>query len=227
MDGHNMQYNSQKDLLAMPEYGRNVQLLVEHAKTIEDPEFRQAFVEKIIELMHQMHPQNRNVEDYRVKLWQHVFRIAGYDIDVQTPDGIVPTPEDIFKKPEQVDYPKVDANFRHYGSNVQKLIQKAKGMEPGPKRDGFVAVIGSYMKLAYRTWNKDHYVSDEVIKGDLQKLSNGELQLNENASLDHLANANQRRRGNNSNNNRRNNNQSYHNNNNGKGRNSFRPKRRK
>ncbi|MEM1320917.1 MAG: DUF4290 domain-containing protein [Bacteroidota bacterium] len=229
MDGHNMEYNSAKKLLTMPEYGRNVQLLVRHAKTIEDAEYRQAFVERIVDLMHQMHPQNRNVEDYRVKLWQHVFRIAEYDLEVQAPEDVDTTPEAMNKRPERVDYPKLDSNFRHYGSNVQKLIKKAKDMEPGPKRDGFVAVIGSYMKLAYRTWNKDHYVSDEVIRGDLEKLSKGELQLSENMSLDNLANSNQRRRGNNSsnhNNNRRGHNNQY-NNNNGKGRGPYRPKRRK
>ncbi len=189
MNNHNMEYNSQKELLVIPEYGRNVQLLIEHAKTIENPTVQQAFVEKVVNLMHQMHPQNRNIDDYREKLWKHVFRISNYDLQVSPPSGIVPTPDDIVKKPEMIAYPHSGTKFRHYGQNVHSLIQKALAMEPGPVRQGFVNVIGTYMKLAYRTWNKEHYVSDEVIKGDLESLSNGAFVLDASLSLDKLANS--------------------------------------
>ena len=83
--------------------------------------------------------------------------------------------------------------FHHYGHNVQKLIAKAISMEDGTKKDGFVQVIGSYMKLAYRTWNKEHYVSDDTILDDLQSLSHGKLQMVEDASLDHLTRSNMKR----------------------------------
>ena len=188
MNEHNMEYNSQKDLLVIPEYGRNVQLLIEHAKTIEKPDFQQAFVEKIVNLMHQMHPQNRNIDDYREKLWKHIFRIAEYQLNVSPPSGIIPSPDDIVKKPEMISYPHSGTKKRHYGQNVHSLIEKALAMEPGPVRQGFVNVIGTYMKLAYKTWNREHYVSDEVIKSDLQSLSNGEFVLDANISLDKLAN---------------------------------------
>lgn len=174
-----MEYNSQREDLIIPEYGRHVQELIRHAKTIEDPRQRQVFVEKTIQLMMQIHPQSRNVEDYRDKLWKHVFRIADYELEVEPPTGVKPSPEDAHKRPEMIPYPEKEVRFRHYGHNVQKLIQKAVTMPPGPKRDGFVAVIGSYMKLAYKTWNKDHYVSDETVKNDLQVLSNGQLVLTE------------------------------------------------
>ncbi len=189
MNEHNMEYNSQKEHLEIPEYGRNVQMLIRYAKTIEDPEYRQAFIERIVNLMHQMHPQNRNIDDYREKLWKHVFRIADYDLDVTPPSGEKPKREDKYKKPDKIDYPENAAKYRHYGHNVQKLIKKAIDMEEGPVRDGFVAVIGSYMKLAYRTWNKEHYISDEIIKNDLEKLSNGQLVLAEGISLDKLGQA--------------------------------------
>ncbi|MEM8907897.1 MAG: DUF4290 domain-containing protein [Bacteroidota bacterium] len=179
-----MEYNSSKELLAMPEYGRNVQELINYAKTIEDPEYRQAFAEKILDLMNQMQPKNKNIEDYRTKLWKHLFRIADYELDVVPPNGEIPTREEMLKKPEKVAYPSSDARFRHYGNNVQKLITKALSMEPGPKRDGFVTVIGTYMKLAYKTWNKDHYVSDEVVKSDLKSLSKGALTLENHISLE-------------------------------------------
>lgn len=189
-----MEYNSEKDDLIIPEYGRNVQMLIQHAKTIEEDDMRQAFIEKIIDLMHQMHPQNRNIDDYRSKLWKHIFRIAEYDIDVMPPNGEIPTPDSDLKKPEAVGYPMSNAKFRHYGNNVQILIDKALSMEEGPKKDGFVAVIGSYMKMAYRTWNKEHYVSDEIIKQDLFNMSDGKLSIEDEASLDNLTNANRKKR---------------------------------
>ncbi|MCB9267937.1 MAG: DUF4290 domain-containing protein [Lewinellaceae bacterium] len=189
-----MEYNSAREDLIIPEYGRNVQKLINHAKTIEDPAFRQKFVEAVVDLMQQMHPQSRNIDDYRDRLWKHVFRIAKYELDVTPPSGQKPRPEDSRKRPEKVDYPVMEAKFRHYGHNVQQLIKKALSMPEGPKRDGFVAVIGSYMKLAYRTWNKEHYVSDDIIKGDLESLSNGQLSLDDNASIDHLSGSGRRRK---------------------------------
>ena len=196
-----MEYNSQKELLVIPEYGRNVQLLIEYAKGIDDDDYRQAFVERIVRLMHQMSPQSKSFEDYKEKLWKHVFRIADYALDVTPPSGIIPTEEDKYKRPEQLGYPQIDTRFRHYGNNVQKLIKKAIEMEEGPKRDGFVATIGNYMKLAYRTWNKEHYISDEIILNDLKTLSKGLLVLKDNASLDSLSNSNRRRKPRSNNNN--------------------------
>lgn len=186
MDELNMEYNSARELLIMPEYGRNVQKLVDYAKEVEDNRERQALVEKIIDLMMQMNPQNKNMEDYREKLWKHLFRIAEYDIQVNSPYGNPSESEDR-KKPERVPYPQNDAKYRHYGHNVQRLLKEALAMEEGPKRDGFVAVIGSYMKLAYLTWNKDHYVSDEVIKADLLALSDGKLRMPDDTSITNLA----------------------------------------
>ena len=172
-----MEYNSQMEELIIPEYGRNVQRLIFHAKTIEDDAIRQKFVERIIILMSQMQPQNRSIDEIRDKLWKHLFRIANYDIKVVPPNGVVPTMEAALKRPNHVEYPEKEQKFRHYGGSVQKLLRKALEMEPGPKRDAFVSVIASYMKLAYRTWNKEHFVSDDVIKADLEIMSEGRLVL--------------------------------------------------
>jgi hypothetical protein len=174
-----MEYNSQMEELIMPEYGRNVQRLIFHAKTIENDEYRQRFVEQIIRLMFQMQPMNRTIDEIRDKLWKHLFRIANYDIKATPPNGVIPTPEAAMKRPDKVEIPQQELRFRHYGSGVQKLIRKALEMEPGPKREGLVAVIASYMKLAYRTWNKEHFVSDDVIKADLEIISAGRLVLSE------------------------------------------------
>lgn len=181
-----MEYNSSRELLIIPEYGRNVQNLIKYCKTIEDPRKRQATAERIVVLMSQMNPQSRTMEDYQVRLWKHFFQIADYDIDVTPPIGEIPKPEDRIKKPDKVGYPTKDTKFRHYGSNVQKLIAKAISMEDGPKKDAFVEVIASYMKLAYKTWNREHYVSDDLIIDDLESLSGGKLKVAHNANLDNL-----------------------------------------
>ena len=187
-------YNTSHEQLIMPEYGRNVQQLVRHAQKIQDSAYRQQFCEEIIDLIQQLYPQAKNVEDYRSKLWQHLFHIAKYNLDAVTPTGVVPTPETARKKPERVPYPQQDTRFRHYGNNLHKLILRARDMDAGPIKEGFVHTIGSYMKLAYKTWNREHYVSDEIIKTDLDILSNGRLSLDENSRIDGLANSTRNRR---------------------------------
>lgn len=177
-ESHNMEYNSQKEGLIIPEYGRNIQQLVKHALTIEDREERQIFVERIIKLMMQMHPQNKNMEDYKEKLWRHVFRISDFKIDVDPVEGMeVPTMDNSYVKPDALGYPDAVARFRHYGKNVQRMITKALEMEDLEKQGLYAAIIGNYMKLAYRTWSIEHYVSDEVIVQDLEALSDGKLIL--------------------------------------------------
>ncbi len=182
-----IEYNTSRDELIMPEYGRHVQQMIQFAKTIPDLEQRQAYVEKIVELMYIMNPQSRGVEDYRERLWKHAFRIAGYDLNgVVPPNGIIPTSENDVKIPEPISYPESEARFRHYGHLIQVLIKKAKDMEDGPVKEGLVASIGSYMKLAYRTWNRDHYVSDDVIKADLVALSDGKLSIPGEVAIENL-----------------------------------------
>jgi len=190
MNTLNMEYNSAKEDLIIPEYGRNIQEMIKYAKTIEDDKYRQAFVERVVDLMLQMATQSRNMEDYRDKLWKHVFRIADYELIVDPPNGERPSKEEAQKRPDMIGYPVTEARYRHYGHNVQELIKKGLSMEPGPKRHGFTRTIAAYMKLAYRTWNKEHYVSDEVIKGDLRSLSNGELVLDADESISNLTNIN-------------------------------------
>ncbi|MEL6943491.1 MAG: DUF4290 domain-containing protein [Bacteroidota bacterium] len=190
----NLEYNSERSLLVIPEYGRNVQKLIRHGKGIEDRDERQAYMERLVDLMLQMSPQNKNLDDYKDRLWRHVFRIGGYDLDVTPPNGTKPTPEEERKMPDIVGYPNKHTRFKHYGNNVQNLIDKALTMEPGPIRQGFVEVIGNYMKMAYKTWNREHYVSDEIIIQDLESLSKGQLTMHEDASLDMLANANRRKK---------------------------------
>jgi len=184
-----IEYNSQSEKLIVPEYGRHVQKLIKHNKTIVDLNERQQFAEQVINLMHQMNPQNKNVEEYRNRLWKHFFMIADYDINVVVPEGVIIEPDKAKKRPDKVDYPVKDLKFRHYGHNVKTLIKKAISMEEGPIKNGFVETIASFMKMAYKNWNREHYVSDEIVLEDLKVMSDGQLQVAENTSLDTLSRA--------------------------------------
>lgn len=178
------EYNSQKDNLIISEYGRYVQELVDWCKTITDPQARQIAAENVVEIMRIVNPQKHANEDTTDKLWQHLFRIADYELDVKSPTGETPqrpNPKEIVR---ELHYPVQEVKYRHYGHNIQLLVRKAQAMEPSPKRDELVNIIGSYMKLAYKTWNREHYVSDEIIKGDLEALSDHTLSLEEGVQFD-------------------------------------------
>lgn len=194
MKSHNMEYNSQKEDLIISEYGRNVQNLIEYAKTEKDVLERQRMAESIVELMHMMNPANKSNDDYKEKLWRHFFRIAKYEINVIPTIGEVPTPEDDIPRAMSLEYPSKVNTFRHYGQYVKQLIEKAIEMEDKEKQDEFCMVIASYMKLAYRTWNKEHFVSDEVIKEDLSRMSKGILTLTEDETIDVSAAINKEKR---------------------------------
>ena len=185
-----LEYNSAREKLLLPEYGRNIQKLVQHAKTIEDPEKRQWYVEILIELMNQMLPGTKTSKEIEDKLWNHLFYIAGYDLDVKVPEtAVIHEKGDVFMLPsEDMVYPQKKIPYRHYGFNVHTMVQKVLGMEAGPKRDEFAKVIASYMKLAYRTWGKEQFVNDEIIKEDLRKMSNGLIDVPEDASIDSYKN---------------------------------------
>src|SRR5690606_13165551 len=116
--------------------------------------------QEAVNLVNIMNPHNRNLADYQEELWNHVFRIANYDLDVDVPNGIKIIKPPTEKAKFHLPYPKETFQFRHYGNYIQDMIKNALKMEEGEKRDAFAEVIASYMKLAYRTWNKEHYVND-------------------------------------------------------------------
>src|SRR5688572_21075185 len=181
-----LEYNSSRERLLLPEYGRNIQKLVQHAKEIEDPEMRQSYVETLIELMNQMIPNSKSAKEIEDKLWNHLYYIAGYDLDVRIPEGVTLHKKgEVFMVPsDDMPYPQKKIPYRHYGFNVHNMVQKAVSMEEGPKKEEFSKVIASYMKLAYRTWGKDAFVNDELIKEDLRKMSQGKLDVADDSSID-------------------------------------------
>jgi len=176
-------YNTQKDGLLIREYGRNTQNLINQAKEIEDREERQAYIEKVVRLIMSMHPHTRNVDDYRLKVWSHVLKMADYDLDVDIPDNLPDARKK--RKPDQVVYPQNTKRLRHYGRNVRIMIEKAKGMEDKEKQEAYITVIAAYMKMSYKTWNREN-VNDEVIFQEFARLAKGELEVPAGTNIDSL-----------------------------------------
>ncbi len=182
----NIEYNSEKENLIISEYGRHIQNLINYAKTIEDQQEQQAFVEEIVELMKRMKIGNKKSPEYKEKIWMHVYKIANYELKAVPPTGEIPTPKPDDFKPQKLNYPTSEKHYRHYGHFIHLLMDKAIEMEDGRKKDEFVALIGAYMKLAYKTWSPQHFVNDKNIKEDLKRMTNGKLVFPEGYSLDIL-----------------------------------------
>jgi CRISPR/Cas system-associated endonuclease Cas1 len=172
----------------MKEYGRHVQKIVENCMQEKNREKRNQFAKEIIELMGQLNPHLRNVEDFRHKLWDHLFIMSGYKLDVDSPYPIKKR-EEIERKPEKLPYPQSRIKHKHYGKNVEALVAKARDTEDPEKKAEFTKCIGNFMKLVYQNWSKDD-VNDETIKNDLRLLSKGELQITEDQDINALARAN-------------------------------------
>lgn len=179
-----MPYNTSRAKMLMREYGRHIQEMVEFVAQIEDPVKRNEQVQIIIELMGHMNPHLRNVEDFRHKLYDHIYIMANYNIDINSPYPI-PQREIIEKKPEPLPYPKHKMAFRHYGKNIERMIEKAKTFEDNEKKQAYLQYLANYMKLVHANWNKES-VNDELIREDLKMMSRGELELSAESELQQI-----------------------------------------
>lgn len=168
-----MEYNTSRTRMLMPEYGRNVQRMVEYLVTVDDRAKRLKNAEVIIELMGTLNPHLKQIEDYKHKLWDHLYQMTGFTLDVDSPYP-PPTPEQVFKKPEVLPYPQSAIKNRHFGKNLDALIQKALKETDPEKKQGFTQIIGYYMKLSYTNWHREP-VHDDMIRTELSTLTNGQL----------------------------------------------------
>ncbi|MBL7683790.1 MAG: DUF4290 domain-containing protein [Flavipsychrobacter sp.] len=212
-----MEYNTSRSKMLMPEYGRNVQRMVEYVMTIEDRAKRLSNAEAIIELMGTLNPHLKQIEDYKHKLWDHLYQMTDFKLDVDAPYP-APTPEQVFKKPEVIPYPQSSIENRHFGKNMDALIEKALKETDPEKKQGFTQIIGYYMKLAYTNWHKEP-VHDDMIRTELAALTNGELQYEPGGYRVYFDTRTNFKNNNNNNNrnNRNNNNNNRNNNNNNRG----------
>jgi hypothetical protein len=170
-----MEYNSTRSELRLPEYGRNIQNMVYHAMKLEDRDQRNAAAKAIVEVIGNLNPQLRDNPDYRHKLWDHLFIMSNFELDVDSPYE-KPAPETFSAPPEKMEYPAKSSVFRHYGQLVLKLIDNACNISDPEERAKAEIAVANHMKKTYLIWNKDQ-VEDEVIRRDLRKLSEGRINL--------------------------------------------------
>ena len=174
-------YNTQRKRMALPEYGRNVQKMVDHIKSIEDREERNRAAKTIIQIMGNLNTQIRDVGDFKHKLWDHLALIANFELDIDSPYP-VPEPSKFVEKPKQVPYRQGEIRYLHYGRIIELMIDAASEMEDGEEKEYFTTLIVNQMKKSYITWNRAQ-VADEVIIGDMKLLSGGRLKMTEGVKI--------------------------------------------
>lgn len=170
-----MEYNTLRNELVLPEYGRNIQKMVEYAVTIEDREERNKAAQAIIKIMTDLSPQQKDQAEFVHRLWDYLFMMSDYKLDIDGPFER-PEKEVLQRKPEKLPYSNKRFKYRYYGNNIEVMIERAKDLSEGFERDYFVNAIASYMKMSYRIWNEEK-VADDVILEDLEKLSDGKIKL--------------------------------------------------
>ncbi|MAC94704.1 MAG: hypothetical protein CMC96_04305 [Flavobacteriales bacterium] len=176
-----MRYNTSRPKMIIPEYGRHIQDLVNHATQIENKEERNEMVRAIVDVMGQLNPHLRDVSDFTHKLWDHVYIMSDFKLDVDSPYP-KPEPEHFQSKPRKMPYPEDNIRFKHYGKGVEKLVSKAVEMEEGEEKEALILSIANLMKKHYLSWSRNT-VDDKIIWLDLNKIARGKLKLDENTSL--------------------------------------------
>ena len=176
-----MEYNSQRPHLIISEYGRHIQRMIDHTCEIADREERNKMARYIISVMGQLNPHLRDVSDFKHKLWDHLFMMSDFRLDVDSPYPI-PSRESFQTKPDRTPYPNAKIRFRHYGKIIEKVIEEAKKVEEGPVREALIGAIAYNLKKSYLTWNRDSVQDDQIFK-DLKELSGGTLQPAEGSTM--------------------------------------------
>ncbi|HER08944.1 MAG TPA: DUF4290 domain-containing protein [Bacteroides sp.] len=168
-------YNTSREKLIEPEYGRNIQKMVNYLKTIEDREERNRAARTVVAVMGNLNPHLRDVGDFKHKLWDHLAIIANFELDIDSPYDW-PEKAALEEKPNKVPYNQHPIRYKHYGRSIVMMIDKAVEMEPGEEKEDLVRMIANHMKKSYLTWNREA-VSDEEIFMDLKTLSGGKLEI--------------------------------------------------
>jgi hypothetical protein len=178
-----LEYNTTREMMIIPEYGRNVQRMIQYCCTVEDREKRTKTAKFIVNVMAQLNPAVKESGDFKQKLWDHMYIISDFKLDVDAPYP-PPSPLSLSTKPEQLTYHNKEIDFRHYGKNIVLMIEKATEYEDGPEKDALVQAIANHMKKSYLNWNRES-VNDELIEKHLQTLSNDKLKLNQDFRFTH------------------------------------------
>ena len=179
-----LDYNTEREKLGMPEYGRNVLKMVESLKDIPDRTKRTEQARAIVKVMELLNPQVRQLDNYDHKLWDHLYMIAGFDLDVDAP---YPAPEEEELRTRPVPIPMKDEKIKatHYGRNIEKIINLLAEQPDGEIKTEMIRALAIYMRQQYLIWNKDS-VSDETIFKDIEKLSEYKLKVPEGIKLSQI-----------------------------------------
>ena len=172
-----LEYNTEREHLIIPEYGRHMQKMINYAKTRETKEERNKLAKSIISVMGNLQPHLRDVPDFQHKLWDQLFIIADFKLDVDSPFP-KPSVEELRERPEPLSYPQNHPKYRFYGNNIKRMIDVAVKWEDGDLKNALVLNIANHMKKSFLNWNKDT-VEDQVIFHHLFELSEGQLNLKE------------------------------------------------
>ncbi len=170
-----IEYNTEREPLIIPEYGRHIQKMVDHAISIEDRDARNKCVKSIISVMGNLNPHLRDVPDFQHKLWDQLFIISDFKLDVDSPYP-KPSREELAERPQPLGYPQNFPKYRFYGNNIKRMIDVANSWEEGDKKEGLILTIANHMKKSFLNWNKDT-VEDDVIFKHLFELSEGKINL--------------------------------------------------
>ncbi len=169
-----MDYNTQRKKLPLPEYGRNIQNMVDYLFTIDDRDKRNRSAQTVIDVMGNIYPYLRDVPEFKHKLWDHLAIMADFKLDIDYPYN-PPTPDILVEKPNRVPYPHTKIRYKHYGFIMESLIKKTAEVE-GEEKEILIELLANHMKKSYVAWNKDG-VDDEKIFLDLKELSRGKLNI--------------------------------------------------
>jgi len=172
-----LEYDTDRNPLVIPEYGRHIQKMIEQTVEIEDKEERTKQAKSIIAVMGNLNPHLRDVPDFQHKLWHQLFIMSDFKLDIDSPFP-KPTRESVYKSPEPLPYPQNFPKYRFYGNNIKRMIDEAVKWEDGEKKEALILTIANHMKKCFLSWNKDT-VKDEVIFKHLHELSGGKINLKE------------------------------------------------
>lgn len=170
-----LEYNTEREHLIIPEYGRHMQKMINHAKTIKDKDERERLAKAIISVMGNMQPHLRDVPDFQHKLWDQLFIMSNFELDVDSPYP-KPSKELLEERPEPLKYPQNFPKYRFYGNNIKTMIDVANTWEEGELKEALIYTIANHMKKCFLNWNKDT-VEDDVIYDHLYELSGGKINL--------------------------------------------------
>lgn len=180
-----LDYNTEREKLAMPEYGRNVLKMVEDVKKIEDRQKRTEQAKAVVRVMEILNPQVHSADNWEQKLWDHLYIMAGYDLDVDSPYP-KPSPEQRKSRPEIIPLKKKPIKATHYGRNIESIIELIASEEDGEMKTAMIRSLAMYMRQQYLIWNKDS-VADETIFKDIEKLSDYRIKVPEGIQLSRIS----------------------------------------